>query len=318
MPYFGEAVIPGTNIAVTNFTGINLSGAKSLTFWARGEAGNEQIEFFMGGVGRDAITGEAISPFPDSTMRWPKVGTVVKLTKDWKQYSINVSKLNLTNIMGGFGWVADAVHNPTGAVFYIDDVQYNLNATAQRKRLNEPRFIRSYVTRPLQPGNPDSELTHDFDYSLRNTAFTYDNALALLAFLAEGSPDSIHRARLIGDAFVYAAGHDRTYTDGRIRTAYSSGDISLFPGWLFNGKANTTPVPGFYDVPARMYREDQDNVNIDTGNNAWAMTALMALYQKTDDSNYLNTATAIGKFIRNFRSDSGLYQGFLGGIRTPN
>jgi len=314
VPYFGDAVIPGTSTPVTKSSGFDLSGADTLTFWLRGEQGDEEIQVFMGGVGRDATSGVPTSPFPDSTPRCPKVGTIFKATKDWKKHTISLAGLNLANIMGGLGWVADSQHNPAGAVFYLDDIQYNLTPAALTRRLDQPRFIRSYLTRPFQPGTPEENSVSNFDYDLRDTAFTYDNAVAILAFLADGSADSLRRARLIGDAFLYATSHDRTYTDGRVRSAYASGDIVLAPGWIANGKADTVPIPGFYDVSSNAFYE-VGNQDIDTGDNAWTMLALEALYQKTRDSNYLNGALAIGNFItHNFWSDTGTYQGFLGGI----
>jgi hypothetical protein len=313
VPYFGDAVIPGTSMAVTNPGGLDLSGATTLTFWLRGEEGNEEIQFFMGGVGRDASNGAPSDAFWDSTPRWPKAGTIFKATKSWTKQTISVGQLNLTNIMGGFGWVADALHNPAGAVFYLDDIQYNLNPAALTSRLNQPRFIRSYVTRPFQPGTPEEDSVGDFDYDLRDAAFTYDNAVALLAFLADGSADSVRRARLLGDAFLYATSHDRYYTAGQVRSAYASGDIAVPPGWLVNGKFGTVPIPGFYDVSANAFYEI-NNEDLDTGDNAWTMIALMALYEKTQETTYLNAAAGLGRFIQTFRSDSGRYQGFLGGI----
>ncbi len=311
--YFGEDTVPGTGIPVTSATGFNLAGATSLSFWARGENGGEKIEFFMGGVGRNAVSGAATEPFADSTARIPKQGTVFTLSRSWKRFSISLAGRNLTNIMGGFAWVANKSHNPNGAVFYIDDIQYNLGAAALKRRLNQPRFIRSYSTLPLQPGVPESDANGNFDYVLRNTAYSYDNALGLLAFLADGSTDSIRRARLIGDAFVYASKKDRTYTDGRIRTAYTSGDIALPAGWSVNGQAGTIAVPGFYDVQSQTFNE-VENIDIDTGNNAWAMIALLALYEKTHDTNYLATAEGIAAFIQTMRADTGIYPGFRGGI----
>jgi hypothetical protein len=313
MPYFGDPVIPGTSIVVTNWAGVNLADATTLTFWLRGERGNERIQFFMGGVGWNPNTDRHTNAYWDSTYRWPSANTVFTATKYWTKHTINVAALNLTNIMGGFGWVADSAHNPNGAVFYLDDIQYNLNPGALNRRLNLPRFIRSYVTRPFQPGSPEEENTADFDYDLRDTAFTYDNAVALLAFLADGSPDSLRRARLLGDAFVFAASHDRTYTDGRVRSAYACGDISVPPGWLVNGKTNTVAIPGFWDVSSNAFYE-VNNEDIDTGDNTWTMIALLALYEHTQDASYLNAAAALGNFVQTFRSDSGLYQGFLGGI----
>jgi hypothetical protein len=315
VPYFGDAVVPGTSTVVTNSSGVDLSGAATLTFWLRGEQGNEKIQVFMGGVGRDATSGIATSPFPDSTPRRPKNGTIFRATKHWTKHTISLAGLNLTNIMGGLGWVADLAHNPDGAVFYLDDIQYNLKPAALKDRLNQPRFIRSYVTLPLQPGTPEEDSSKDFDYDLRNTAFTYDNAVALLAFLADGSADSLRRARLLGDAFVYATSHDRSYTNGQVRSAYASGDISVPSGWFVKGKENTVAIPGFYNTSSNAFYE-VGNEDIDTGDNAWTMIALEALYGKTQNTNYLDAATAIGNFIQTFRANSGLYlyQGFLGGI----
>jgi hypothetical protein len=165
------------------------------------------------------------------------------------------------------------------------------------------------------------------DFVLRNLAFSYDNALALLAFLADPDPatqqDSLRRARLIGDAFLYAAENDRTYTDGRIRTAYSAGDIALPPGWEANGRSFTVPIPGFYQeqkiedghLVGEFFEVEQEAV--DTGNNAWAMLALLQLYKRTGNLPYLEAARKIGQFIQSFRNDVGAYQGYLGGLTDP-
>src|SRR3954471_9476026 len=42
---------------------------------------------------------------------------------------------------------------------------------------------------------------------LMSTAFTYDNALAILAYVARGRPEDIARARVIGDGLLYAQQH---------------------------------------------------------------------------------------------------------------
>ncbi|MEO5960011.1 MAG: immunoglobulin domain-containing protein, partial [Opitutaceae bacterium] len=214
-PYFGEAFIAGTNIAVTEPTGINLQGATALTFWAKGEKGGEAVEFFVGGVGRDPATGMPTQPYPDSAARVPAAGTTFLLTTSWQKITIPLGSANLTNIMGGFGWVASAANNPNGVVFYLDDIEFQLSPARLEQKLNEPRFLRSFTTRPVQPNVTDGNADDDLDLVLRNNAFLYDEALALLAFLADGSTDSIRRAKLIGDALVYASKHDRTYTDGR-------------------------------------------------------------------------------------------------------
>ncbi|MBP7056538.1 MAG: hypothetical protein KBB52_06780 [Candidatus Omnitrophica bacterium] len=93
--------------------GFDLTGAKKLTFWARGDKGGEVItEFKMGG-----IAGE----FADSGSS--SIGPVV-LTKDWKQYTIDLANEDLSLVIGGFCFVLSAMENPEGATFYLDEIVY--------------------------------------------------------------------------------------------------------------------------------------------------------------------------------------------------
>jgi hypothetical protein len=219
------ATAPVPNFGTVDHAGLDLSGATALTFWARGQRGGERVSFFLGGVGRDPDTGRPVAPFPDSL---PVVKREVTLSPQWTLYSFDLQGLDLHYVLGGFGWAASAAENPGGAVFFLDDIVYQLSDAARAARLRQPRFLRSFRTGPYQSLPPPVGI---FDLANREVAYTYDNAVALLAFLADGSPDSIARARLLGDAFVYAAGHDRTYDDGRLRDAYAAGDLVLPPGW---------------------------------------------------------------------------------------
>src|SRR5688572_15249092 len=49
---------------------------------------------------------------------------------------------------------------------------------------------------------------------LFSTAFTYDNALAILAHLAARTPAGLTRAKALGGALLHAQGHDPAYDDG--------------------------------------------------------------------------------------------------------
>ncbi len=118
---------------------------------------------------------------------------------------------------------------------------------------------------------------------------------------------------MIGDAFVYAANHDRFFNDGRIRDAYSAGDIALPPGWTPNNRIATVPIPGFYAEAQSKFFE-VENKGISVGNNAWVMAALLGLYKKTLDAEYLQTAGKIGQFINSFKNTTGQYQGYQGGL----
>jgi len=93
--------------------GYDLTGATKLTFWARGEKGGEKIEEFRSG----GIPGE----FADSDVAG--IGPIA-LTKDWKQYEIDLTDKDLTSISGGFMWSANVDGNPAGFTIYLDDIKY--------------------------------------------------------------------------------------------------------------------------------------------------------------------------------------------------
>jgi len=92
--------------------GFDLTGAKKLTFWARGENGGEIVDFKLGIIGIEKF-------FHDSGTA-SLTGTA--LTKEWKQYEIDLSKKDLSCIKTGFMWVLGAKGQPV--VFYLDDIRY--------------------------------------------------------------------------------------------------------------------------------------------------------------------------------------------------
>jgi hypothetical protein len=93
--------------------GFDLTGAKKLTFWARGEKGGERIEEFKVG----GISGS----YPDSDSA--VIGPIV-LTQDWQQYAIDLGGKDLSYISGGFCWATNLDVNPDGCVFYLDEIRY--------------------------------------------------------------------------------------------------------------------------------------------------------------------------------------------------
>jgi hypothetical protein len=97
----------------TTKTGYDLRGAKVLTFWARGENDGERIsEFKLGGIsGR----------YPDSDVAW--IGPI-KLTPEWKQYSIPLKKKDLRYINGGFCFSVMRQDNPDGCTIYLDEIRF--------------------------------------------------------------------------------------------------------------------------------------------------------------------------------------------------
>ena len=52
-----------------------------------------------------------------------KIDTTVTLVKSWQEYQIDVSKSDLTYVLCGFGWSANAMENMNrDIVFYIDQI----------------------------------------------------------------------------------------------------------------------------------------------------------------------------------------------------
>ena len=91
----------------------DLTGSKYLTFWAKGEKGGEVIsKFQVGGISGD---------FPDSDS-----GAIykVKLSPEWKKYSIEIEDKDLTYISGGFCIIVTLRENPKGLTMFLDDICY--------------------------------------------------------------------------------------------------------------------------------------------------------------------------------------------------
>lgn len=292
----GGETAPRPNWGEQPGAGVDLSGATRLTFLARGERGGERVEFFCLGVGRDATSGVATKPYPDSD-RKASTGWV-RLTKSWREYSIDLRDRDLSYVLGGFGWVTNAVVNGNrDVVFYLDEIRYD------KPRLEEPRFLLSYETGA-------SRLNRDA--ILRNVAFVYDNALALRAFLAAGQR---RRARLVADALAAAIERDRYFGDGRIRNAYQAGDLLTPPGWLPHSRGGVIRLPGRYDAASGRWLEDEYQVSTHTGNVAWAMLALLSYAEATGERRYVAAAERLGRWVERHCRDQRGAGGYTGGFQ---
>ena len=154
----------------------------------------------------------------------------------------------------------------------------------------EAAFIRSY-----EPGADEEGLP----LGLSTTAFVYDNALAAIALVA---CDRVDQARVIGNALVHAASHDRTFDDGRLRNAYRDGPAG----------AGAALLPGWWDGEKNIWGEDAAQDGTSTGNVAWAALALLTLHQATGDASYLSGARRLMDWvIANATNGS---DGFSGGF----
>lgn len=106
---------PANNWGTVPNAGFDLQGANKLTFWARGDKGNEFItEFKMGGL----ASGEYFDSDSAGVSQ-------VQLTKEWKKYEIDLRGRDLSYIIGGFCWSTSIdVNDPEGIVFYLDEIKY--------------------------------------------------------------------------------------------------------------------------------------------------------------------------------------------------
>lgn len=90
--------------------GLNLTGARAISFLARGERGTEIVEFKAGG-----IRGTFSDTYETSLGK-------VALAREWKDYRIDVSGLNLTSAIGPFAWSAPAGEGGL-LVFYLAQIE---------------------------------------------------------------------------------------------------------------------------------------------------------------------------------------------------
>ncbi len=102
---------PNNWAEVAGRAGYDLRGATRLTFWARGEKGGERVqEFRVGGI---------VGKYPDSDTAHLKN---TRLSKEWKQYTIDLTGKDLRHIISGFGFSVLKAENPGGMQFYVDDI----------------------------------------------------------------------------------------------------------------------------------------------------------------------------------------------------
>lgn len=150
-----------------------------------------------------------------------------------------------------------------------------------------PLFLRSYDS---ERGSGEPE-----DFALKTTAFTYDNALAVMALVACGKPAQAQR---IGEALRLAATGDT-----RLRNAYRAG--------IVDGK----PLPnGWWDKAGNHWAQSADQMGTSTGNVAWTALAMLALHDATGEKKWLDAARALASWaVENAANRQGA-GGFSGGV----
>lgn len=92
--------------------GYNLSDYNRLIFWARTDRATTS-EFKVGGI--DATYGDSLL--------YPR-GINTDLTEKWQEFEIDLTRVDLTYIIGGFLWVTNWDMNPNSITFYLDDIRF--------------------------------------------------------------------------------------------------------------------------------------------------------------------------------------------------
>jgi len=136
--------------------------------------------------------------------------------------------------------------------------------------------------------------------ALATAAFTYDNALAVIALVA---CDRIGDARRIGEALALAATHDRARGDGRLRNAYRGGP-----------QVDPPPPNGWWEPGRGQWLEDAYQVGTATGNVAWAGLALVTLAERSGEPGFRDAAARLGRWVIAHVADTRGAGGYTGGL----
>ncbi len=117
------------------------------------------------------------------------------------------------------------------------------------------------------------------DAALQATGFTYDNAVAIQAYLSRGEQEDLSRAKILGLGLLHAQANNFPVADGRFAQAYY---------------VNVPDGTGAYITPAAApYYFYGSSV----GDQAWAGMALAQLYHRTRDKQYLAGALSVANWI---------------------
>ena len=284
------AAVPLLNDGSMDGQGLDLTGADALRFYARGENGGETLEFYCLGFGYASGVGRPVVDYPDSS-KTQSLGEIT-LTKDWKEYVIPLDGVDLSYIVNGFSYVTnDVMNGNTENVFYLDEICFTGDITSAKEA---PVLMRSYDTENVY---------------LKQTCFSYYNAVAAMAFLSEGKQKE---AKKIVDAFVYAVENDRSLflmdnAKKRVRNAYAAGGIEAFPGWVGGAR-----LPGWYNNEEKAWNEDRTQVGSNVGNTSFVALALLQYYNCYGGDRYLNTARDLMDWVIASCSDG--RTGFTGGF----
>jgi hypothetical protein len=191
-------------------------------------------------------------------------------------------------LLAGFlASAAIAAHAEEGAAAVAQKGCAALAGRVDTDKSGRPILLRSY---DAAGGKGPSD-----EAALRTAAFTYDNALAVVALLA---CDRRAQALRIGEALRLAAAGE-----ARLRNAYRDGAVE------------DKPQPnGWWDAAENRWIEDGYQAGTATGNVAWTALALLALNAATGDARWRDAAEKLAQWVVANTSDRRGSGGFDGGV----
>ena len=272
----------GLTAGTRSGAGWDLSGATELSFAVRSEDPGESIIVGFGDDVHDPV----------------QVRQRISLQTDWTHHTIQVGGADVSDLNGGFIVAFDAWSDAgaPGVTLHVDEVAYDAAPPAHH-------LLQSY--RPDWAGGSAGVV-------YRNTAFTYDNALAAVAHLSAGA-DGHEAAGEILDAFHWGLHNEEI--DSGLEEYVGAGEAFLRSGYsagpLEDPASGRPRAAGWTDEGGTWHPLEGTLI---TGNNAWAMIALLNGYRHLGDSRYLEDATLIGNWIHNHWHDpeNGGYEMGLG------
>ena len=158
----------------------------------------------------------------------------------------------------------------------------SLNAADYQQAISDAIQFQNEMMDAYASGNTVRLVQSYADQSgLESTAFTYDNAVSIHAYLLHGTADSLDRAEILGRGLVYAQANNFPFNDGRFAQAYF---------------VNAPSSDGVYVAPAAFPFYFYTSA---VGDQAWAGMALAQLYKRTGDASYLTAALNVANWIVN-------------------
>lgn len=158
----------------------------------------------------------------------------------------------------------------------------SLNATEYQRAIRSAIRFQNEMMDAYASGSTLRLIQSYADQSgLESTAFTYDNAVSIHAYLLHGTADSLARAEILGKGLAYAQANNFPFNDGRFAQAYF---------------VNAPSSDGVYITPAAFPFYFYTSA---VGDQAWAGMALAQLYKRTGDSSFLTAALNVANWIVN-------------------